>query len=150
MPVVPDVNPYLTPAQPPMLPQAHAVGMDANGVTQDERTMGMLMHLLGLLTGFIGILILWLVKKDQSRFIDFHGREALNFMISMFLYTMSLLALALVVGVVTMGIGIMLIIPIIMLLSIGQIVCEVMACIAANRGDWHRYPMTIRMIPDAK
>jgi len=150
MPAEPAVNPYVSPSQPPMLPQAQAGGVDANGLTHDDRSMGMLVHLLGLLTGFLGVLILWLVKKDESKFVDFHGREALNFMISMFIYTMGAMIVGFVLSIFTMGFGMLILFPVIFVVVIGQLVCEIMACLAANRGEWHRYPMTIRLIPDAQ
>ena len=145
MPKGGDVNLYVS-DPPPHLPAYHPVA-DANGVTQDDRTMAMLIHLLGLLTGFLGPLILWLVKKDQSKFIDFHGREALNFMITVFIYYIAFFALTFVIVLATYGIGMFIIIPFAMILGIGQIVFEIMACVAANKGEWHRYPMTIRLIP---
>ena len=149
-PEMPAANPYAAPTQPPMLPQAQPAGVGANGLTQDDLSMGMLVHLLGLLTGFIGTLIIWLVKKDQSRFVDFHGREALNFMISMFIYMMGAMILGFILSIFTMGIGMLIIFPVMIVVAVGQLVCEIMACLAANRGEWHRYPMTIRMIPDAR
>src|SRR5258706_10280107 len=45
---------------------------------QDAKTMAMLAHLLGIF-GFVGPLIIWLIKKDQSPFVDDQGKEALNF-----------------------------------------------------------------------
>ena len=47
----------------------------------DDCNMGMLIHLGGVLTGFIMPLIIWLIKKDQSRFVDDQanlGRQKLN------------------------------------------------------------------------
>jgi len=108
--------------------------------------MGMLIHLLALLTGFIGVLILWLMKKDQSRFVDHHGRESLNFMLSLLLYSICMMALLMVVGILTLGIGFFIFFPVYFLLIIGSIVLEILACMAANRGEWHRYPITIRFI----
>lgn len=35
---------------------------------QDSRTMGMMAHILGIVTGWLGPLIVWLIKKDQSPF----------------------------------------------------------------------------------
>jgi uncharacterized protein len=32
-----------------------------------DRTLAMLCHLLGIFTGFIGALIIWLIKKDEER-----------------------------------------------------------------------------------
>ncbi len=144
--------PALPQNRPPRMPlsdpDAFALQVGSDGVGQDDRTSGMLVHLLAILTGWIGVLIIWLVKKDQSRFVDFHGREALNFMISFFLYAVGLMALAMVVGVLTLGLGMIVIFPVFIILGIGQLVLEIMACMAANRGEWYRYPLTIRFIPD--
>jgi len=140
------------PQQAPMLPvvPSNYPGMvdpnDPFATTPDDRTMGMLVHLLALLTGFLGTLILWLVKKDQSRFVDHHGKEAINFQLTALIYIFGLMALGVVLGFVTMGIGFFLIFPLIFIISIGVFVLEIMACLAANRGEWHRYPMTIRFI----
>ena len=42
--------------------------------------MAMLIHLLGDFSpDSFGPLVLWLVKRDSSRFIDHHGKEAINF-----------------------------------------------------------------------
>ncbi|WP_299892143.1 DUF4870 domain-containing protein [uncultured Lacinutrix sp.] len=39
---------------------------------------------------FIGPLVLWIVNKDKSQFIDEHGKQAINFQISILLYAMIL------------------------------------------------------------
>jgi len=52
-------------------------------IKQEDKTMAMLCHLLGILTAFLGPLIIWLVKKDQSPFVDDQGKEALNFQITL-------------------------------------------------------------------
>jgi uncharacterized Tic20 family protein len=102
--------------------------------TQDDRTMAMLCHLGGIL-GFIVPLIIWLVKKDQSRYVDYHGKEALNFQITMLIahivagsiacFTFGLSSLA-VMGV--------------------QVAFSIIGALAANRGEEYRYPLTIRFI----
>src|SRR5690242_19907337 len=54
-----------------------------------DRTMGMLCHLLAFSGHFIpfghiiGPLVLWLIKKDDSPFVDDQGKESLNFQITM-------------------------------------------------------------------
>lgn len=141
----PPSQPPVMPMAPPTLP-AHLQVPHSSEPSQDDRTMAMLVHLLSILTGIIGALILWLVKKDESRFVDHHGKEALNFQLTLLLYVVCLAALAFVIAIVTMGIGMLLIMPVIFLISIGAFVLEILACVAANRGDWHRYPMTIRFI----
>lgn len=111
------------------------------GSTEEERTLGMLCHLLSLLTGFLGPLILWLVKKDSSRFVDHHGREALNFQLTVLLVTVCLGALTFVLIFFVIGI---VFIPVMMVVAILAIVAEILAAVAAQRGEWHRYPCSIR------
>lgn len=132
------------PSLPPNMPLVDVQGQGAT--THDDRTMGMLVHLLGLLTGIIGVLILWLVKKNESRFVDHHGKEALNFQLTLLVYMICFMALAFILAVVTMGLGMFVVFPLIFVISIGALVLEILACMAANRGEWHRYPMTIRFI----
>lgn len=133
---------------PPALPQTEAspdppqMPVDPAVASVDDRTMGMLLHLLALLTGIIGVLILWLLKKDESRFVDHHGREAVNFQLTVTLIGISLA----VFGAISMGLGLILAVPGMIGLGVAAFVMEIMACLAAHRGEWHRYPMTIRFI----
>ncbi|MEP5255144.1 MAG: DUF4870 domain-containing protein [Winogradskyella arenosi] len=39
---------------------------------------------------FIGPLVLWTANKNKSVFIDFHGKQAINFQMSVFLYAIIL------------------------------------------------------------
>ncbi|MGC9455365.1 MAG: DUF4870 domain-containing protein [Phycisphaerae bacterium] len=52
-------------------------------VPPEARTMGMLAHLLGIFTGFLGPLIIWLIKKDEQPFVDDQGKEALNWQLTL-------------------------------------------------------------------
>ena len=105
-------------------------------ITQDSKNMAMLCHLLGLFTGFIGPLILWLIKKDEDSYIDQQGKEALNFQITVVLATIVSVPLSFVC------IGFILIIAV----GIMDIVCSIMACIAASKGEDYRYPITLRLV----
>ena len=105
-------------------------------LTSDEKTMAILAHILGILVSFLGPLIIWLIKKDESDFVDFHGKEALNFQIT--------IAIAYAVGVVLsiVGVGCL-----IMLAAwIMTVVFGIIAAVAANEGEWYEYPVTIRFI----
>lgn len=81
-------------------------------------------------------LIFWLLLKDKSPFIDDHGKEALNFQISIVLY-------AFIFGLL---IFILIGIPLLIALPFFQIIFAIVAAIAAGRGAYYRYPMTIRLI----
>jgi hypothetical protein len=123
--------------------------------SQEERTWGMLCHLsafswmVGVPFGnIIGPLIVWLVYKDRYPFIDDQGRESLNFQISLTIYTMALIALAVIFGVATLGIGLIIIIPLAiagaMIIALVKIILVIMAAVSANAGTPYRYPLTIQ------
>lgn len=42
------------------------------------------------LGNFIGPIILWVTNKEKSEFVDAHGKQAINFQISIFLYAVIL------------------------------------------------------------
>jgi len=98
--------------------------------------MALLAHLLGLFTGFIGPLVIYLIKRDESAYVRHHSAEALNFQIT--------LAIA---GVVSFILMLVLIGFLLMLVvAVTGIVFEILAMIAASRGEWYRYPICIRFV----
>jgi uncharacterized Tic20 family protein len=135
----------MTPADPPPvagLPPAQPPAPPAPP-DDEERTLAMLCHLLPIVAGFIAPLIIWLIKKDQSRFLDHHGREAVNFQINVLIITFTLAIVAMVLTFILIG---FLLFPVIFAVAIAALVLEVLAGIAASRGEWHRYPCTVRII----
>ena len=83
-------------------------------------------------------LALWQIKNKDSQFIDDHGKEALNFQISLIL-----LALILVpITIFTCGLGAVLYIGLPVLMIIGGI----FGGIRASKGEFYRYPMCIRLV----
>ena len=66
--------------------------IDSNGkdefmqTTNDERLLAMLIYVTSFFTTIIGPIIIWLIKREDSEFIDFHGKEYLNFIISYTVY----------------------------------------------------------------
>ena len=112
-------------------------------ISKDDRTWGMLAHLSAIVGYFlipfgniIAPLVIWLIKKDQSWFVDNQGKEALNFQISMTLYAfVSGILMLVLVGFV-----------LIVIVYILGLVLTVVATIKANEGVLYRYPLTIRFI----
>src|ERR1043165_1975317 len=78
----------------PLPPPLPAGGPPISSVTASNvRTWNILCHasaLLGVFFHFpghlLGPLIVWLAKRDDSPEIDAHGKESLNFQISMLIY----------------------------------------------------------------
>lgn len=57
-------------------------------LTEEDRTWGMICHLSGFagyvvpLGQIVAPLIIWLIRRDKSAFVDNQGKEALNAQIS--------------------------------------------------------------------
>ena len=120
-------------------------------VSKEEKTFGMLCHLTAILTGFLGPLIIWLVKKDESQYVDYHGREALNFAITATIAFVGLMIGVVVVSFVLAFIPIInLLVPLLMLLPfalyVGIVILLVIAGIKANEGIKYSYPFCLRLI----
>lgn len=119
----------------------------AIATTSEDRTMAMLCHLLGIFTSFLGPLIIWLIKKDQSRFVDYHGREVLNFKINLILLWLIIVAMVVAVSMVTCGFGVLFVIPLYFAPWIFALVVLIIGAMKANRGELYHFPLTIRIIP---
>jgi uncharacterized protein len=95
--------------------------------------LGLFFHFLGHL---LGPLIVWLVKRGDSPEVDAHGKESLNFQISMLIYD----AVAAILCIVLIGI------PLLIALWVLNTVLVIIASIQASEGKFYRYPITIRLI----
>lgn len=93
------------------------------------------------LAGALGAGVILMLRPMGSQFVADHAREALNFNLSMFLY--SLVALAFVF--VTFGIGLIVVIPLALLFALVWLICSIKAAIAASDGRMYTYPMTLRL-----
>jgi uncharacterized Tic20 family protein len=84
----------------------------------------------------VGPLIVWLAKRQDSPEIDAHGKESMNFQISMLIWNV----IAGILCLVLIGI------PLLILLHILNIIFVIVATIQASEGKFYRYPLTIRLI----
>jgi len=113
-----------------------------NDLRKEEKTHGMLCHVLAFcgyvipLGNILGPLIMWLLKKDESEYVDYHGKESLNFQISILIY------------VLIAGLSCLLLIGFVLLpaVLIFDIVAVIIATVKANDGIRYRYPLCIRLI----
>jgi len=104
--------------------------------TRDECNLAMLSHLLGMFTGFVGALVLWLVKRDQDGFVAEQAKEALNFQITM---AIALFA-SIMLKVLLIG---FLLVPI--LLIVNFVFC-LLGALSASKGTPYRYPVALRLV----
>ncbi|MEZ5227131.1 MAG: DUF4870 domain-containing protein [Acidimicrobiales bacterium] len=121
-------------------PSGSAVGAFPSS---DERSMAMIAHLLGIVASLIGPLIIYLVKKDESPFVRDQAAEALNFSISMAIYFTAYAIVSFILVFVIVGIFLFILMP---FLALGVLALHVVGAVKANKGEYYRYPLTIRFI----
>ncbi len=117
-------------------PPAYGAPMGAPMSDSDQRMWAMLSHLGGIIFGFIPSLVIYLMYREKSRFVEEQAKEALNFQIAF--------NIALIVSAILMAVLIgFILFP---LVYIAGLIFMVMAGIAANKGQAYRYPANLRLI----
>lgn len=104
--------------------------------SSDERMFGMLIYVSSFFTVFIGPVIIWLIKRDDSPFVDRVGRNYLNFLIS---YTIWAIIATILVFVF---IGIILL----WVIGIAVIVFTIIGAIKAYEGEVYLPPFSLRIL----
>lgn len=110
---------------------------------KDEQNWAMICH-LSALAGFvipfgniIGPLVAWQMKKDAMPLVDLHGKEALNFQITVTIAVLACLPLMLIL------IGI----PLLFIVGIGALVLTIIAAVKVANGQLdYKYPFAMRLI----
>ncbi|WP_127530932.1 DUF4870 domain-containing protein [Paenibacillus kobensis] len=111
-------------------------------LSREDRLFGMLCHLTAFaglfipLGSILGPLIIWLIKRDQSSYVDAQGKESLNFQISYAIYfIISSILISIIIGILM-----------VIALLIAWVILTIIGAIRANDGSHYRYPMTIRFL----
>ncbi|HJU98446.1 MAG TPA: DUF4870 domain-containing protein [Jiangellaceae bacterium] len=111
------------------------------GVTDEDRNWAVGAHLSAFLAayialGFIGPLVVMLIRGDRSPYVRAHAVEALNFNLTVLIYVVICVVLALLL------IGFLLLAG----LAVLYLVTVISGAIAASQGRAYRYPLTIRFV----
>jgi uncharacterized Tic20 family protein len=102
----------------------------------EEKTWSLLAHLGGIVFGFLAPLVVWLVFKGRGPFLDDQAKEALNFQITV--------AIAYVASWVLALTGVLAFLP--FAVGVAALVFAILAAVAVNKGQWYRYPVTLRLV----
>jgi len=107
-----------------------------NMVSNDDRLFAALIYVISFFTAFIGPIIIWLLKKDSSEFVDYHGRQYLNFLISYTIY-----------GIIA-GIAVVIFIGFVLLPIVGIVafVFTIIGAVKAYEGEYYRMPFIFRIL----
>ena len=106
--------------------------------TSDDRVLGLLSHLLAIVpgVGILGPLVIYLIKRGQSSFVEENAKESLNFQITMILaFIISAILMVVWIGFMLLAV-----------LGVAEVVLVIIATIRASENKIYRYPFNLRLI----
>lgn len=148
--------------------------------SKSDRSLGALLHLSTLTKYFIPFgnfifpLIIWVIRKQDSQFIDHHGRQGINFQISLFLYSVFIVLAGLVTLIIFAVVNstdfiftedymetvlltnapflftVITLTFLLLALVIIDLVCVITATSRAAEGKSYKYPLSISFLPQAR
>jgi uncharacterized protein len=110
---------------------------------RQDRQLIVITHLSQLVTLVIGFgslilpLILWMTNKEKVYEMDAHGKNILNFQISLLIYSLLCLPLILLLGLGILGL---------IILGIISIIFPIVNAIKASNGETPKYPLSLNII----
>lgn len=105
-------------------------------VSQEDKNMAMIMWILSFFTSFIGPLLIWLMKKDESAYLNQQGKNCLNFIISYGIYVViSTILTAIVIGALFL-----------IVISIATVIYIILGVMASNKGEDFKVPFTFEFL----
>jgi uncharacterized Tic20 family protein len=110
---------------------------------RQDRKLIVITHLSQLVPLFIGFgslvlpLILWITQKEKIYAMDAHGKQILNFQLSLIIYMIICIPLILLFGLGLLGF---------IILGISAIIYPIINAIRANKGEETSYPLSLNFI----
>lgn len=121
---------------------------------KSKSNLALWVHLAPLIAGFVAIFLfvalflLWLpglLVRNSATATEFdkrHATESMNFQLTMLLFSVA----ATIFSIITIGIGLLIVIPAAIALGIAALIFMIMGAVAAGDGREYRYPLTIRFV----
>ena len=120
----------------------------AQAPTATERQWAVFIHLSGLLGFFaphllnvVGPLVLWLIKKNESPYLDGVGKRVLNFQISYALYGFVAASLF---GLLWWAIVGFLFLPVYAVIAVAWIILTIVGAVKESNGEVFEFPLAIK------
>ncbi len=116
----------------------------------EARTVSMWIHFAAAIAAilsagtlsFVVPLIMWLMYRERSALVDWHGKQNLNLQLTTIVAGIA----AVVLGIVTLFIGLFVTIPLFIAYWIFSVVISFMAGTAAQRGEYYKIPLAIPFV----
>jgi uncharacterized Tic20 family protein len=117
---------------------------------EDERTWGAISHAGAVVAmicsagflGFLASIAVYVVYKDRGPFVRAHAANSINIQISMFIWLVVATVLYVILGIVTLGIGFVVFLPVFLVPLVIAGVLHVIGAIKAYNGEWWTPPFT--------
>lgn len=102
----------------------------------DARTYATIAHAGNIIFPAVAPLIMWLIGKDKSPFVDKEAKEALNFgILAVVVYIVSSILMFILIGFLTWA-----------AMGIMALIFGIQGAMKANKGDNYRYPVNVRLV----
>jgi len=145
-------QPYGTPDHRPQ--PSYGAGPVHTMTPEQERTWGAISHGAALTAmilsagflGFLGSLAVYVVHKDRGPFVRSHAANSLNVQITMFIWLVVAAVLYVILGIVTLGIGFVVFLPVFFVPVVWAGVLHVIGTLKAYNGEWWNPPLTPRFL----
>ncbi|MFC4735367.1 DUF4870 domain-containing protein [Bacillus daqingensis] len=109
-------------------------------VKSEDKLLAGLIYITSFFFPIIAPLVIWIIRKNDSVFVDYHGREYFNLFISYFVYSV-------IAGILTL---ILIGWIILSVLGIALIILTIIGAVKAITGETYRFPLIFRLIPSVK
>jgi uncharacterized Tic20 family protein len=117
---------------------------------QDERTWGAISHAGAVVAmicsagflGFLASIAVYVVYKDRGPFVRAHAANSLNIQISMFRWLVVATVIYVVLGIVTLGVGFVVFLPVFAVPFVFAGILHVIGAVKAYNGEWWNPPLT--------
>ena len=133
---------------PPPVPEINTPAVPSS--TTSDNSLAVVMHLLGFswfvfpfYGNILGPLVLWLIKRGDSSYLDRVGKEVLNFQISFSIYISAAIAVGTVLLIFLIGILFYLLAAAIW---VAWVILMIVGAVKTSNGEEYKYPFTIRLL----
>ena len=133
---------------PPPVPENQTPAVPSSATS--DNSLAVVMHLLGFswfvfpfYGNILGPLVLWLIKRGDSPYLDRVGKEVLNFQISFSIYISAAIAVGTVLLIFLIGILFYLLAAAIW---VAWVILMIVGAVKTSNGEEYKYPFTIRLL----
>ena len=135
----------------PPTPQGAPPPLPTSGTNATERQWAIGIHLSALL-GFAGPhllnvvcpLIIWLIKKQDSAYLDSVGKRVVNFQISYSIYGF---AAATLIGLLWWLVIGLFLVPVYAVIAVAWLIFTIIGAVKESNGEAYEYPYVIKFLP---